>query len=357
MSGEKQGVISIALRGVLVLLSWCYRVAVGLRNFLYDKNYIKTQRLDAAVISVGNITVGGTGKTPLVIRLCNFLRSQGRSCAILTRGYKAKGGAHSDEPAMLNSGCEGASVIVNSDRVTGAFEAIERFRCDVLIMDDGFQHRRLHRDLDIVTIDATRAFGYGRLLPAGLLREPVASLRRAQGIVITRCDQQSRSGLDRIEEALRTVNPSVVIARTIHKALYIKIFEGKEGQVISRGKAGSELNISELRDKNVFAFCGIGNPKSFFNSLSILSANLKGTAIYNDHHQYNQKDLDEIYEDAASQKADLIVTTEKDFRRLEYMRFPSGGLGVCYIGMEVEFLSGAEQLKELIKYSLRCKIR
>jgi tetraacyldisaccharide 4'-kinase len=188
-----------------------YSLVVRLRNFLYSKRRLKIHTADVPVISVGNITTGGTGKTPLVIWLCNTIyqkskiKNQKCGVAILTRGYKTRGTRDegpfdfaqgrrgtTDELAILAESCPQAKVIVNPDRAAAARRAVG-FCAKVLVMDDGFQHRRLRRDLDIVTIDATCPFGYGRLLPAGLLREPVASLRRADAAVVTRCDQNSES--------------------------------------------------------------------------------------------------------------------------------------------------------------------
>ena len=194
ISGQDIGFVAKVLR---LFLSWAaivYWLVIGVRNFLYSKGWLKTISVNAIVFSVGNITVGGTGKTPLVIWLCRFLAQKDFSCAILTRGYKAAFSIqrsnirvqdYKDELAMLAENCPQAKIVVNSDRVAGAIRAINEFEARILIMDDGFQHRRLARDLDIVMIDATQPFGYGRLLPAGLLREPISSLKRADVVVIT----------------------------------------------------------------------------------------------------------------------------------------------------------------------------
>ena len=191
----------------------------------------------AAVISIGNITVGGTGKTPLVIWLCKFLQQKEIQCAVLTRGYKTRTQtrvtsderqATSDEPAILAESCPQAKIIVNPNRLEAAAEAVSKFGAKVLIMDDGFQHRRLHRDLDIVTIDGTCPFGYGKMLPAGLLREPVASLKRADAVVLTRCDQISQSKLCQIEEELQLINPDMIIAKSIHNPICVKSWPAKK---------------------------------------------------------------------------------------------------------------------------------
>ena len=210
VSGHTSGPLAAFLRSILVLLSWPYSLVVRLRNGLYSSGVLRRHRVNAVVICVGNLTTGGTGKTPLVVWLCKRLQSKGLRVAVLTRGYRATNQKseignqeYSDEPAVLTARCPDVSVVVNPVRVAGARQAIGEHDAEVLILDDGFQHRRLARDIDIVTIDATSPFGYGRLLPAGLLREPVAGLRRAHAAVITRCDQISEERLAQIVRQLR----------------------------------------------------------------------------------------------------------------------------------------------------------
>lgn len=207
------------VRLLLRPLSTLYKSAVFLRNLSYDKGWFKIHKTKAAVISVGNITTGGTGKTPLVIWLSNKLTQKGLRTAILTRGYKLKKTKLLDEPAILVGSCPEARVIIDPDRIAAAAEAQKKYGSEVLVMDDGFQHRRLHRDLDIVTIDATEPFGYGRILPSGLLREPISSIKRAHAAVITRCDLVDGAELAQLDEKLKTVNPDMIIAHAIHKPL------------------------------------------------------------------------------------------------------------------------------------------
>ena len=214
---------------------------------------------------VGNLTTGGTGKTPLVVWLCRLLRDRHVRCSILTRGYKMQQGELSDEPALLSALCSGTAVVVNPDRVAGAAEAICSHNAQALVMDDGFQHRRLTRDLDIVAIDATQPFGYGKVLPAGLLREPITGLRRAHAAVLTRCDQVSLEVLAEIEEKIRRINPALVLARSIHMPVGIKT------------RDGGEIGLDWLGGKRLFAFCGIGNPQSFFHTVERLGGVLVGS--------------------------------------------------------------------------------
>ncbi len=235
-------------------------------------------------------------------------------------------------------------MIVNPDRVAGAAEAVSKFGANTLIMDDGFQHRRLARDLDIVTIDATRPFGYGKMLPAGLLREPVASLKRADAIVITRCDQIAETELSEIEKALQIINPNVIIARSIHAPTFVKSTGNKE------------ISIEHLKDKKIFAFCGIGNPGAFLNTIKTIGPEVVGSKVYNDHHHYTDSCLADIYEQAGGLKADLILTTQKDWTKISQLASAKKDILLAYIGIEIKFLAGEDKLRGLIEKTLAGKM-
>jgi len=350
ISSQSAGLGVTILRFFLRVASRFYSAVIGLRNFLYYKGWFKTYRANAVVISIGNITTGGTGKTPLVIWLCSCLRQKDIECAILTRGYKAtknlklKTQNYQDEPAIFSKSCPGARVIVNPNRVAGADKAVNKFGVDVLIMDDGFQHRRLGRDLDIVAIDATRPFGYGKVLPAGLLREPVASLKRADAVVVTRCDQTAETRLAQLEDELRLANPDMVIARSIHTPICAKSLSRKE------------ISIEELSDKRIFAFCGIGNPDAFFATITGLGAHLVGSKIYNDHYHYTDDCLADIYEEARELGADLILTTQKDWTKTALSGSVKKDILPAYLAIELKFISREDKLKRLIEDVLASKI-
>jgi tetraacyldisaccharide 4'-kinase len=350
ISGQSRGSCPAIARGVLKIISSGYAAVIGLRNFLYSKGILKIHRVNAAVISVGNITTGGTGKTPLVIWLCNYI-GQNYKCAILTRGYKTRQKAkgkrqnYEDEPAVLAQNCPQAKVIVNPDRAAGAMQAVNAYGANVLIMDDGFQHRRLARDIDIVVVDAMEPFGYGKMLPAGLLREPVDSLKRANAIVITRCNQAAKSKLARLEEELQMVNPHITIARSIHKAVFAQYFDGRK------------TAVEELEGKKIFAFCGIGNPQGFLDTIKELKADVIGSIIYDDHHCYTEEDVAEISGQAERSKADLILTTEKDRTKIDAMISGDEGGVFAYLAIKLEFISGEKELRRLIDEALACKIQ
>ena len=354
ISGENSGLGAVLLRFFLGIAAQVYSIVIALRNFLYSKGWLKTHRVNAAVISIGNITAGGTGKTPLVIWLYKFLQKKQIQCAVLTRGYKThtkERGTRDegretkiDEPAILAESCPEAKVIVNPDRVAGADEAVNKFGAKVLIMDDGFQHRRLGRDLDIVTIDGTLPFGYGKMLPVGLLREPVAALKRADAAVITRCDQATEAELTQLEDKLQQINPEMVIARSIHAPICAKSIDNRE------------ISLEELKSKKIFAFCGIGNPDAFLNTIKNIEARLVDSKVYNDHYHYTDDCLADIYEQAKRLKADLILTTQKNW----FSSFNTGkskfDIRFAYLAIELKFVSGEDKITQLIKDALAGKI-
>ena len=347
ISGQASGIVAHLLRASLRFVSIGYSFIVGLRNVLYSRGWLKAHRVNAAVICVGNITVGGTGKTPLVVWLYSQLFTNFK-CAILTRGYKStqnpklKTQDYFDEPAVLADSCPDARVVINPDRVAGAAEAIGQFGAEVLIMDDGFQHRRLARDLDIIAIDATLPFGYGKMLPAGLLREPVTSLRRAGAVVMTRCDQISEHQLSELEEKLRSINPAMVIAKSIHATASVRTTEN------------GQIDIHLLKDKKIFAFCGIGNPNAFLSTVEILGSELVGSKVYDDHHNYTDSCLTDICQQAERAGAELVLTTQKDWTKIR-CDFEST-VPFAYLEIEIEFLAGQDKLTALIRDTLAGRI-
>jgi len=349
VSGRRAGLAAAFLRLLLGIAASTYSLVIRLRNLLYSKGWLKAHRTNAAVISIGNITAGGTGKTPLVIWLCNQL-SQNYKCAILTRGYRAtensklKTQNFFDEPAILVESRPDAKVIVNPDRVAGAAEAVGRFGTKVLIMDDGFQHRRLARDLDIIAIDATRPFGYGRILPAGLLREPAAALRRADAVVITRADQVAEAQLTRLEHKIRHIKPNMIIATSIH------------APVCAESADAGQISLEQLKAKKIFAFCGIGNPDAFLNTIKNLGANLAGSEVFDDHHHYTDDCLAQVCEQAARLEADLVLTTQKDWTKIAPLLSAEKCPPFAYLAVEIRFSAGEDKLRRLIEDTLAGKI-
>jgi tetraacyldisaccharide 4'-kinase len=288
------------------------------------------------VISIGNITAGGTGKTPLVIWLCNYLQNKGIRCSILTRGYKTQPGDISDEPALLAKSCNGTSVVINPNRLAGAQKAVSVHQAQAIVMDDGFQHRKLWRDLDIVAVDATCPFGYERTLPAGLLREPISGLSRASAVVLTRSDQVSTEELNTIEQRIRRCAPMIPIAKTTHKLSHAVSYPN---QVIP---------LEELRNSKVYAFCGIGNPDAFFASIKRNHIQLCGTKTFDDHHAYTPADLEQIFADANACEATVVLCTQKDWVKNALLMPSREGIVFAYLAMELDFLEGIDKITSLI---------
>jgi len=319
-----------------------YEIAVSLRNFCYDKHLLRTYKAGAGVISVGNITTGGTGKTPLVIWLCRVLEKKSLKYAVLTRGYKASGAKFADEPVILARSCPGAKVIANADRVEAALKAVAEFGANVLVMDDGFQHRRLKRNLDIVAVDATCPFGYGRLLPAGMLREPASSLRRADAVVITRYDQATAEQVENIQKKITQIAPDAVVAKAVHK------------HPCAEAGKGRTLSISELKEKKIFAFCGIGNPDAYLKRLRDYELTVVGSKVYNDHQDYNHNDILYIYKHARSCGANLILSTEKDWVKSSLLAPQDDDIIFAYLAVELEFVDGVGKIEALIGEVIGC---
>ncbi len=328
------------LRLLLQLCVLPYSAALRFRNFLYNNKLLKTYKADAVVISIGNITTGGTGKTPLVIWLGKLIAKKNLPFAILTRGYKTTQD-NADEPAVLAQSCKKGKVIINPNRVAAAAKAISKFNTKVLILDDGFQHHRLGRNLDIVAIDAMEPFGYTKLLPAGLLREPTSSLKRADAAILTRCDLVSEANIKEIENKITSINPKITVAKTTHCPVCIKTADDKE------------IEIEKLKDKKVFAFCGIGNPEAFLQTIKIAGSQLVSSSVYDDHYHYTQNDIADIAQKAIDTNADLVLTTQKDWTKINAFKKQMGRTLFGYLTIEIKFVAGEDKIIRLIENALK----
>jgi tetraacyldisaccharide 4'-kinase len=347
MSGRRRDVVARAARIFLRVASLGYELAARVRSALYDHHLLRMHRVNAVVLSVGNLTAGGTGKTPLVVWLTRQLQAKGLRVAILTRGYKAtdqtsniKHQTYNDEPAELATQCPGVPIIISPDRVAGAAEAIREHNAQVLVLDDGFQHRRLARDLDIVTIDATVPFGYGRLLPAGLLREPIVGLQRANAVVLTRCDQVALQTVDDIEATIHGVNPDLLVARSAHALASVEFADG------------AKTSPARLEGRKVFVFCGIGNPEGFLRTVESCGCRIVGKRIFDDHQVYSSQIMTDLIAQAKSSWADLLLTTQKDWTKVKSVSPPN----LAYLTVELAFLADGESLTALIDRTLAGRI-
>jgi tetraacyldisaccharide 4'-kinase len=338
VSGNRVDFKARCLLPVLRALAIIYTIVIVVRNLAYDRGIFRVKKASLPVISVGNITAGGTGKTPVVIWLCRMLARRGIKTAVLSRGYKGVGD-NADEPALIGKSCPGCEIVINANRYAASIEAAGKLPANgVLLLDDGFQHRRLCRDLDILTVDATCPFGYGRLLPAGMLREPMSSLKRAGLAIITRCDIATEQQVNFALWRLVRINPELAIYKCGHKYSGIEMLNGES------------IPIDALAGKKCFMFCGIGNPEAFLECLISYNINVGGYEIYEDHHNYTRRDVDYLLTKAAD--CDIILTTEKDFVKLEGLGSPEFVKKCGATKLEIDFYDKEDELAALITEKL-----
>ncbi|NLX12260.1 MAG: tetraacyldisaccharide 4'-kinase [Phycisphaerales bacterium] len=316
------GLGASVMRGLLRGPAWLYGRGMAIRNAYFNKWALPVW-LDVPVISVGNLTVGGTGKTPMTLWLCRQMLERGLKPAVLSRGYKATPDGIADEILMLSKCCPQAVVVAHPDRAAAGHLAISEYRAQAAILDDGFQHRRVGRDLDIVLIDATLPFGYDYLLPRGLLREPVHSLRRAEAVVITRCDQCSTGALAALDQRIHDINSDLAIVHAVHKPVG---FFDLQGQPLAY-PTGQRLG----------AFAGIARPEAFIKTLKQINLMPQVVRHWPDHHHYTSADVETLCSWAAEQRIDMLVTTEKDSVKLDRLKvgWPIP-VGVLRVEMELQ---------------------
>ena len=347
MSPNQTGIrpeLRLAARGglkeALRLLTPFYAGAVYVRNSLYDAGAFRANSANVPVISVGNLSTGGTGKTPFVIWLVDRLRALGGNPGVLSRGYgRADGAVMNDEGALLAERLPHLPQVQQADRVTGAIE-IAAQGADLIVLDDGFQHRRLARDLDIVLIDTTRPWGLppsapgapplAALLPRGLLREPLSSLKRADAVVLTRCDQSSEATFAEIEREVQRRAPGVPIARAVHRAARVVTETGTESPSWLDGRA-------------VTLISGVGHPGAFEETARALGADIRGVHVFKDHHAYAAPEVEGLCEEGTQ-----LLVTPKDAVKLR-------ALGVACLSLEVELelIEGEAPLAARIEATMR----
>lgn len=329
MSGDARGAPAAALRVMMATAEIPYSLAARARNALFDRGVRSAVRLPRPVISVGNITAGGAGKTPAVRWLAERLRDARKTVAILSRGYKAGApGELGDEQRMLASLLADEPgkppVIVRADPSRArAGQAVlrEQPAVDVFLLDDGFQHRQLARDFDLVLVNAVEPFGFGRVMPRGLLREPLAGLRRADAFLLTRVDQVTPARLREIREVLRRYRPDAPVYESVHAHTRFRPAGADRGL----------LPVEALRERRWFAFCGIAGPESFVKQLDQIGGTRVGQRAFADHHAYTDAELRGLRDEAAAAGADVLVTTEKDWVKLAALP----GVGETGIGLPI----------------------
>ena len=302
---------------VLWPLSLVYATAMWFRAWFYARGWLAQRRLGSPVISVGNLSVGGTGKTPMVIWLAEKLLSEGRCVAVLSRGYGGSGGT-SDEIELMKSRLPtGVLFGVSSDRYA-AGQHLKAQGADIFILDDGFQHLSLARDVDIVLIDSTRPLRKESLLPAGRLRESGSALHRADMVVFTRTEQ------------------SKLVVYAIQKFPQFQIYPSATKLLGFRPHGGiSHESLRHLGSNPVFAFCGIGNPEAFWGDLERWGLKVVGRKAFRDHHRYTQLEIQTLESDAELAGAAALVTTEKDGQNLDARFLPRMPVHMAVIALEI----------------------
>jgi tetraacyldisaccharide 4'-kinase len=363
---EKPGKRATLLRGFLFILSKVFAFGVKLRHYLYKVRILRDVTVGVQVIAVGNLTVGGTGKTPVVEKLARELQAQGRTVAILSRGYRSKpppllqrlinkillredrtpprvvsdgksllldSEKAGDEPYMLASNLKDVVVLVDKDRVKAGRYAVEKFGCDTLLLDDGFQYWKLHgKRLDVVLVDCQQPFGNGYLLPRGTLREPPSHLERADVIFITKCDGNTQ----KLREQIANLNPNALLIECVHEPLYfVDVFTFEQH------------SLDLIKGKKIAALSGIAQPESFENCLLRLGAELVYRRRFADHHRFTQQEILNVINQSKKKQAQYIITTQKDAVR--FPKIDRRDIPILYMRVEIKIIHGARDFNECVR--------
>ncbi|MEN9653212.1 MAG: Tetraacyldisaccharide 4-kinase [Verrucomicrobiota bacterium] len=365
--GRRQGLGPMLLGGFLRVLSWVFECLVRLRLWLYRHRLFRDTPLGCKVVVVGNLTVGGTGKTPVVLKMAKVLAGRGRRVAILSRGYKGASDSlpkrfwrwltqgsrpdplvvsdgrsvlagpdeAGDEPYMLaqNLCGDGVVVIVDRDRVEGGRFALRRFGVDTILLDDGLQYLPLRGQINLLLVDSRDPFGNGCLLPRGVLREPIANLIRAAYVFVTKSEGPPEPSLVAL---IRRHNPTAEIIACSHRARELVEVDGSR-----------RLPMAELKGRRIAAFSGIATPERFEELLTRHGAVIAANRRFLDHHAFNDEDLDEVLDQAMQAKVEMIVTTEKDAVRLQGRFRPS--VPLMFVRLEVEILGDEEGFNSAVE--------
>lgn len=362
---RRSGRRAYILRVLLLAVSALYFLIVQTRLFLYRSRIFRESAPGCTVISIGNLTVGGTGKTPVVEMLARALTERGRRVAILSRGYKSRprpliarlfdrifkkknmftprivsdgrallldSRVAGDEPFMLANNLRGVPVLVDKDRVKSGLYAIDHFDSDTLLLDDGYQYLRLKRRINIALVDRQAPFGNGFLLPRGTLREPAANLRRAHYILITKCSDESNDSLIRL---IRRYNKTADIIECTHRPIYLREIY-----------TGETRPLDFLKGLRVASLCGIAAPESFEQALRELGANLEITRAFADHHRFSRSEIRPFIRRCVQRRIPAIITTEKDAVR--FPRLTDVDVPIYFLRVEIEILRGHAQWKRLL---------
>ncbi|MFA5144207.1 MAG: tetraacyldisaccharide 4'-kinase [Candidatus Omnitrophota bacterium] len=332
MTDRRDDAIYAPIKFFLYILSFAYGAALILRRLAYKTHIFKSVRVPLKIISVGNLTLGGTGKTPFVIRLVKLLDEElGKKASVLIRGYGW------DEQTLLRRKLADTPILVGEDRTKSAHKAIKLYGSDTAVLDDGFQHWELERNLDIILVDSRNPFGNGRLFPRGILREPVEAVKRASVIVFTKVDKPGPA-LVQVKDELKRLNGALVFLEALHKPVCLYDL-----------KARKELALNFLKGKRVILLSSIGDPGYFSDTARRLGADIAEEIVFADHYNYSQADTGPIVKRCDERSFDFILTTEKDEVKLRRMSLSFGDYPVMTLVIEMDIISGKEQLVDRLR--------
>ncbi|MFO7971237.1 MAG: tetraacyldisaccharide 4'-kinase [Desulfobacterales bacterium] len=366
MTGEEENRASF-LKHFLFAISIGYGGLIRLRETLYKKGVLQSKRLPCPVISIGNLTVGGSGKTPMAIFIAELIQGLGYTVAIISRGYKGQsekiGGVvcdgrvicmgpdtAGDEPFMVARRLKTVPVVVGKNRFKAGRLAIQEFKPDVLLLDDAFQHLKLHRDLDLVLLNSKEPLGNTYLFPRGTLRETASALSRGDAVILTRSDFGKPPSLGQIKKYV----PKTPIFHSSHIPYIYKIVAGNSVQSRDRKISSSKYDFDIFKNKKVFAFSGIAGNDDFRRTIESFQCKLENFSEFPDHHQYSKRELDKISRSATDASAEFIFTTEKDYVRIAHkIKWP---IDLAIIGIEISFGKNDIAFKSFIKRRLKSLI-
>ena len=338
VSGRRGGPLAALTRGALGVAEVPYAWAMRRRNRSYDSGRRPTFAAGVPVISVGNLTLGGTGKTPLVEWIARYFRERQVRVAIVSRGYGGASGAVNDEALELQERLPDVPHVQNPDRVAGAATAVQQHGCQLIVLDDGFQHRRLKRDLDMVLLDALEPFGFEHVFPRGTLRESLAGLARAQIVVLTRADMIDAPERNAIRQRVHSLAPATLWAEAVHAPQQL------------RGVAGT-APIDSLTGQKVAAFCGIGNPAGFRHTLAACGMEVTAWREFPDHYAYPRHDVEDLARWTEASGAAAVVCTHKDLVKVRAQRL--GALPLWAVEIGLRFLGGEQEVAAMISASVK----
>lgn len=318
ITGERRVLLGPILRPFLLLASYLFFALVKTRVFLYRYGILRSHKLPLPVISIGNITWGGTGKTPLVESVLKWLHDKGLQAVLLTRGYGE------DENLVLSSSMPYVQVLSGKNRLSNALSYLKRNKADVFVLDDGFQHLKIKRDIDIATLNAQVPFGNKRLIPAGCLREPLNSLRRANMVVITKSDLTGERELLQTISCVKNISEDIIICRSVHKP---ESFYSSDNR---------EKPLEYIKGEPVICVSALADNQSFVKTIKKIGAEIAHSLYYVDHHRYTESDVKRIMEISETCQSKIVVTTEKDWVKLQLLTKSAINRGIEFLVLKIK---------------------